>query len=266
MCHFGLLQRSPWNMTGWKNWVQRLLNDRMDKLFNSLKVPKWTNQIQTQIMIERSNPLSGATQGPRQVEEKRPVPRRSKHVLFNEEAVKHDKAGTPVVGRDTNHEPGASQTRSSDESKSFNVEDKTAHDRTVTPVVGRDTSHEPGASQTRSSHESTNFNVGDETNHDRTGKSVVGRDKCHEPGNEQSMLNEVNIDFRIPGLPHICCETSSELSCSSIGQEDRELPSPTCSSTRSTTKQRQQPVQYEDKANDSGRGRRSAVWTVRDGP
>ena len=34
------------------------------------------------MMIERGNPLSGATQGPRQVLEKRPVPRRSKHVLF----------------------------------------------------------------------------------------------------------------------------------------------------------------------------------------
>ena len=32
--------------------------------------------------MERGNPLSGATQGPRKVEEKRPVPRRSKHVLF----------------------------------------------------------------------------------------------------------------------------------------------------------------------------------------
>ena len=31
---------------------------------------------------------------------------------------------------------------------------------------------------------------------------VVGRDASHQPGNEQSMLNEVNIDFRIPGLPH----------------------------------------------------------------
>ena len=72
----------------------------------------------------------------------------------------------------------------------------------VKPVVGRDTSHEPGASQTRSSDGSTNFNVGDETNHDRTVKRVVGRDASHEPSNEQSMLNEVNIDFRIPGLPH----------------------------------------------------------------
>ena len=43
-------------------------------------------------------------------------------------------------------------------------------------------------------------------------------------------------------------------------------PSPTCSSTRSTTKQSQQPEKYDDKENDSGRGQRRAVWTVRDGP
>ena len=75
-----------------------------------------------------------------------------------------DRTEKPVVGRDANHEPGAPQTRSSDDSKSFNIEDKTAHDRTVQPVVVRDTHH--------------------------------------EPGNEQSMLNEGDIDFRIPGLPH----------------------------------------------------------------
>ena len=38
--------------------------------------------------------------------------------------------------------------------------------------------------------------------YDRTVKPVVDRDTCHEPGNEQSMLNEVDIDFRKPGLPH----------------------------------------------------------------
>ena len=53
---------------------------------------------------------------------------------FHEETVKHDRTGTPVVGRDTNHEPGASQTRSSDDSKSFNVEDQTAHERTGKPT------------------------------------------------------------------------------------------------------------------------------------
>ena len=39
--------------------------------------------------------------------------------------------------------------------------------------------------------------------HDRTVKPVVCRDANHE----QSMVNEVDIDFRIPGLP-FCCETS----------------------------------------------------------
>ena len=57
----------------------------------------------------------------------------------------------------------------------------------------------PDGSQTRSSHESTSFNVGDETIHDRTAQPVVNRD---ESGHEQTMLNEVNMDFRIPGLPH----------------------------------------------------------------
>ena len=43
------------------------------------------------------------------------------------------------------------------------------------------------------------FNVGDETIRDRTGQPVVNRD---ETGHEQTMLNEVKMDFRIPGLPH----------------------------------------------------------------
>ena len=63
-------------------------------------------------------------------------------------------------------------------------------------------SHAQGASQPRSFHESTNFNVGDETNHVRTGGPDVGRDASHEPGDEQSMLNDVDFDFRIPGLSH----------------------------------------------------------------
>ena len=121
---------------------------------------------------------------------------------FHEEAVKHDRTGKPVVGRDASHAQGASQTRSSCDSKSFNVEDKTAHDRTEQPVVGRDASHAQGASQTRSSGDSKSFNVGDETIHDRMGQPVVNRDASHDPGHEQTMLNEVNIDFRIRGLPH----------------------------------------------------------------
>ena len=114
-----------------------------------------------------------------------------------------DRTGQPVVGSDPRTAPGARKTSRFEEieTRSFH-EEAGKHDRTGTPVVGRDTSHEPGASQTRSSHGSTNFNVGNETNRDRTGTSVVCRDASHVQGHEQSMLNEVDIDFRIPGLPH----------------------------------------------------------------
>ena len=70
------------------------------------------------------------------------------------------------------------------------------HDRTVKPVVypqrGAPRSQEI---ETRSFHEEA-------VKYDRTGKPFVGRDASHEPVKQQSMLNEVNIDFRIPGLPH----------------------------------------------------------------
>ena len=73
---------------------------------------------------------------------------------------------------------------------------------------------------------------------DRTVTPAVCRDASHAQGHEQSMLNEVNIDIRIPGLPHSVVKTSFELSCSWIGQEDREPPSPTISSARSKKKKK----------------------------
>ena len=74
-----------------------------------------------------------------------------------------------------------------------------AHDRTGQPVVETNTENVPDGCQTRSCHESISFNVGDETIRDRTGQPVVNHD---ESSHEQTMLNEVNMDFRIPGLPH----------------------------------------------------------------
>ena len=110
---------------------------------------------------------------------------------FHEEAVKTDRTGQPVV------ETGRTQTRSSDDSKSLNVE--MAHDRTGQPVVETHTENVPDGCQTRFCHESISFNVGDESLRDRTVQPVVNRD---ELSHEQTMLNEVNMDFRIPGLPH----------------------------------------------------------------
>ena len=113
----------------------------------------------------------------------------------------HDRTGQPVVRTDRTGQPvvetRTTQTRSFDDSKSLNVE--MAHDGTGQPVVETHTNNVPDGFQTRSSHESTSFNVGDETVRDRTVQPVVNRD---ELSHEQTMLNEVNVDFRIPGLPH----------------------------------------------------------------
>ena len=65
------------------------------------------------------------------------------------------------------------------------------HDRTVRPVVCSQR-----VSQTRFSRASKNFNFEEESNHDGTWRPVV----CSQ--SERSMLNEVDIDFRISGLPH----------------------------------------------------------------
>ena len=53
------------------------------------------------------------------------------------------------------------------------------------------------SSQTRSVHESETFNVGDETLRERTERPVADHDVSHE----SMMVNEADLDFRIPGLP-----------------------------------------------------------------
>ena len=76
-------------------------------------------------------------------------------------------------------------------------------DRTVKPVVCRDASHAQGARKTSRSQEIETRSFHEEAvKHYRTEKPVVGRDASHAQGHEQSMLNEVDIDFRILGLPH----------------------------------------------------------------
>ena len=77
------------------------------------------------------------------------------------------------------------------------------HDRKEQPVVGSDPRTAQGGRKTSHSQEIETRSFHEEADkHDRTAQPVVGRDASHEPGNKQSMLNEVNIDFRILGLPH----------------------------------------------------------------
>ena len=88
------------------------------------------------------------------------------------------------------------------ESNYSRVEKEIVHEGTERPVMCRDTSYVQRASQACSSHESTNSQVEKEKIHERTGRPMIDRNAHHDPNNEQSMLNEVNIDFRIPELPH----------------------------------------------------------------
>ena len=111
----------------------------------------------------------------------------------------HDRTVRPVVF------PQRGAPRSQEiKTRSFR-EEAVNHDRTERPVVCRDTSHERStvvcseqASHPRFSRDSTNFILEEETNHDRTERPVV----CRIANHERSMLNEVDIDFAIPGLPH----------------------------------------------------------------
>ena len=109
---------------------------------------------------------------------------------------------TKELGSEVARQPEGQVVQQFESSQSNQPNPNPDHSRTVTPVVCSDASHAQGASQTRSSYASTIFNVEDETIHDRTGTPVVCRDASHAQGHEQSMLNEVDIDFRILGLPH----------------------------------------------------------------
>ena len=106
---------------------------------------------------------------------------------FCEELSSSDRTGRPV-------ETEVIQTRSSEDSKSLNVEQ--THERKVRPVATLDTAEAQDSSRVRSSHESDTFNVDDEVLRKRMEKSIADHNENHEP----MMVNEADMDFRIPGL------------------------------------------------------------------
>ena len=110
---------------------------------------------------------------------------------FHEESVSSERTERPVI------ETSVIQARSSEDSKDPNV--GKAHERTRRLVIETNTENVPDSSQTRSVHESETFNVGGKTLRDRTVRPVVDHVNL---SHEQTMLNEANMDFRIPGLPH----------------------------------------------------------------
>ena len=132
---------------------------------------------------------------------------------FHEETVSSERMERPVV------ETSVIQAHSSEDSKDPNV--GTAHERTRRLAVGTNTENVPDSSQTRSCHESETFDVGDKTLCERTGRPVVNHDNL---SHEQTMLNEANMDFRIPGLPDSVVKHAQSTSVQELIQKIENHP------------------------------------------
>ena len=136
---------------------------------------------------------------------------------FREEPSSSERTERPVTGKPV-HETSEIQTRSSEDRKDFNVEQ--AHERTGRLVITHDVINVSDSSQTRSPHESETFNVGNETLRERTERSVTDHDVSHE----QTMVNEADMDFRIPGLPHSVVKYAQSTSVRELIQKIENHP------------------------------------------
>ena len=83
------------------------------------------------------------------------------------------------------------------------------------------TENVPDSSQTRSVLESETFNVGDKTLRERTGRPVIDHDNLTH---EKTMVNEADMDFRIPGLPHSVVKHAQSTSVRELIQKIENHP------------------------------------------
>ena len=79
----------------------------------------------------------------------------------------------------------------------------------------------PDSCQTRSCHENETFKVGDETLREGKGRPDVDHD---DSNHKQTMLNEVNIDFRVPRLPHSVLKHAQSTSVRELIQKIEKHP------------------------------------------
>ena len=124
-----------------------------------------------------------------------------------------ERTGRPVV------ETSVIRARSSEDSKDPNVEK--AHERTRRLVTETNTENVPDISQTRSVHESETFNVGDQTLRERMGRPVIDHDNL---SHEKIMVNEADMDFRIPWLPHSVVKHAQSTSVRELIQKIENHP------------------------------------------
>ena len=123
----------------------------------------------------------------------------------------HDRTGRLVETKEI-------QACSSEDSKSLNVEQ--THDRTGRLVATLNTAEAQDSSRVRSFHESDTFNVEDEVLRKRMEKSIADHDENHEP----MMVNEADMDFRIPGPPHSIVKHAQSTSVRELIQKIENHP------------------------------------------
>ena len=138
------------------------------------------------------------------------------------------------------------QTRSSEDRKSLNVEQ--THERTGRPVATLNTADAKDNSRVRSSHESDTFNVEDEVLRKRMGKSIADHDENHE----SMMVNEADMDFQIPGLPHSVVKHAQSTSVRQLIQKIENHPDRHALQQDLRQNQSFNPFSSRIKTNDSG--------------
>ena len=131
---------------------------------------------------------------------------------FCEELSSSERTRRPVI------ETSVIQARSSEDSKDPNV--GKAHESTRRLVIETNTENVPDSSQTRF-HESETSNVGDKTLRERTVRPVVDHDNL---SHEKTMVNEANMDFRIPGLSHSVVKHAQSTSIRKLIQKIENHP------------------------------------------
>ena len=90
--------------------------------------------------------------------------------------------------------------------------------------LGSEVAQRPDGQVVQQSKSSQSSQLNPSPDHDRTVKPVVCRDASHAQGHEQSMLNEVDIDFRIPGLPHSVVKQAENSRVRELGKKIENHP------------------------------------------
>ena len=157
---------------------------------------------------------------------------------FCEELSSSERTGRPV---ETNVNP----TRSSEDGKDFNVEH--TRERTERLVNTHTVTNVTDSSQTRSPHVSETFNV-DEILRKRTERSVADHDVSHE----SMMVNEADMDFRVPGLPHSVVKHAQSTSVRQLIQKIENHPNRHALQRDLGQNQSFNPFSTESKTSDSG--------------